>query len=224
MTTLHIPKPCHENWDAMTPQERGRHCDVCDKTVVDVTRMRPSEGRRFLGKLRDDLAAGAHVCVRAHADAAGKLLAPSATRRLLTNGLAAVLAVAMAGCHGSGPSVGQAQPAPTTQTQPAQQQPIQQQAQQPTPMMGEPVANTPESCITGDVAVTPTPIVPPAVGAVAVTPDPQPQVELGRVRAVEPTPQPPAPMMGKPVAQPPAIKGEAAATPRETKGKVAVDR
>ena len=32
---LSVPKPCHENWDNMTPNERGRHCDSCNKTVVD---------------------------------------------------------------------------------------------------------------------------------------------------------------------------------------------
>lgn len=35
---LSIPEPCHENWNEMTPQEKGRHCNVCAKTVVDFTR------------------------------------------------------------------------------------------------------------------------------------------------------------------------------------------
>ena len=32
-----IPEPCHENWGNMTPKEKGRHCDQCDKVVVDFT-------------------------------------------------------------------------------------------------------------------------------------------------------------------------------------------
>lgn len=34
---LYIPKPCHENWDKMTATEKGRHCDVCQKVVKDLT-------------------------------------------------------------------------------------------------------------------------------------------------------------------------------------------
>ena len=33
--TLSIPKPCHEDWDKMTINEKGRHCANCNKTVVD---------------------------------------------------------------------------------------------------------------------------------------------------------------------------------------------
>ena len=36
-TTIIIPTPCHQNWDAMLPQAQGRHCNACSKIVIDFT-------------------------------------------------------------------------------------------------------------------------------------------------------------------------------------------
>jgi hypothetical protein len=35
--TINIPKPCHEDWNTMTPEKKGRHCSSCEKTVYDFT-------------------------------------------------------------------------------------------------------------------------------------------------------------------------------------------
>lgn len=38
-----IPEPCHENWNAMTPDEQGRFCSLCSKSVTDFTQMSNDE-------------------------------------------------------------------------------------------------------------------------------------------------------------------------------------
>lgn len=52
-----IPKPCHQNWQQMTPAEYGRHCDHCCKTVVDFTAMTNAQ-------VIDYLSSSAKVCGR----------------------------------------------------------------------------------------------------------------------------------------------------------------
>lgn len=42
-----IPEPCHENWGKMKPNENGRFCLSCSKTVVDFTSMLPDEIQHF---------------------------------------------------------------------------------------------------------------------------------------------------------------------------------
>ena len=46
MTTLpqiEIKKPCHENWDAMKLNEKGRFCTSCQTIVIDFTTKTPEE-------------------------------------------------------------------------------------------------------------------------------------------------------------------------------------
>ncbi len=40
---IYIPKPCHENWNNMSVEEKGRHCAVCSKVVKDFTGMQKKE-------------------------------------------------------------------------------------------------------------------------------------------------------------------------------------
>ncbi|MGB0862213.1 MAG: hypothetical protein ACPGXZ_04810, partial [Saprospiraceae bacterium] len=32
---VNIPEPCNEDWSKMTPQEQGRFCGKCAKTIID---------------------------------------------------------------------------------------------------------------------------------------------------------------------------------------------
>jgi hypothetical protein len=119
---LHIPTPCYESWEGMTPlppERYGRHCAACDHAVVDVTSMPVAQGRRFL----NELTTAAHqdftqrTCIRAHSTPSGQLV--PGRRKLLTHALAAMLACTMAGCVGDGPELVNGQkPEPQQQTQP----------------------------------------------------------------------------------------------------------
>lgn len=46
--SISIPKPCHEDWNIMTPKEKGRFCDSCAKTVINFTKMEDYEIQDFI--------------------------------------------------------------------------------------------------------------------------------------------------------------------------------
>lgn len=47
---LSIPKPCHEDWSEMAPNEKGRFCKSCTKTVVDFTKMNTNQIQDYISK------------------------------------------------------------------------------------------------------------------------------------------------------------------------------
>lgn len=47
---ISIPTPCHEDWNDMTPADKGRHCSQCNKTVVDFTTSGPQEIALYLSQ------------------------------------------------------------------------------------------------------------------------------------------------------------------------------
>jgi len=53
-----IPEPCHENWDKMTPNENGRFCASCSKTVIDFSKMLPEEIQHFFIQNRNEKICG----------------------------------------------------------------------------------------------------------------------------------------------------------------------
>lgn len=53
-----IAKPCHENWDAMTPEVQGKFCAVCAKSVVDFSLMSDEAIVSFLESKTNDKICG----------------------------------------------------------------------------------------------------------------------------------------------------------------------
>ena len=52
-------KPCNVGWEQMTPEEKGRHCGLCSKTVLDFTQMNKTE---IQAELKTYFQQGQSVC------------------------------------------------------------------------------------------------------------------------------------------------------------------
>lgn len=46
--SIYIPKPCHEDWNKMTPTQQGKFCSNCSKQVVDFSLMSDQQILNFL--------------------------------------------------------------------------------------------------------------------------------------------------------------------------------
>lgn len=60
--TLTVSQPCHESWDEMLPEEKGRYCAACRKTVVDFSAMSDRQLAEFFKTRREP------VCGRFYSD------------------------------------------------------------------------------------------------------------------------------------------------------------
>ena len=47
---LKIETPCTEDWNKMSQNKVGRHCGICDKTVVDFTVMSKEDIANYISK------------------------------------------------------------------------------------------------------------------------------------------------------------------------------
>ncbi len=58
MLKISIPQPCHEDWNEMSPNEQGRHCSSCAKTVVDFTVLSDDEVKNFFINKKEERVCG----------------------------------------------------------------------------------------------------------------------------------------------------------------------
>jgi hypothetical protein len=65
---IKVADPCHENWDKMLAEEKGKFCLSCQKTVVDFSRMTNEEIIQYFeqnARLNDSVGqAGKSICGR----------------------------------------------------------------------------------------------------------------------------------------------------------------
>ena len=52
---LTIPEPCKQNWDDMIPNSEGKHCNSCQKTVVDFSNFTDKELVEFFKKAQGEV-------------------------------------------------------------------------------------------------------------------------------------------------------------------------
>ena len=72
---LQIPVPCHENWNNMTPEQQGRFCLSCQKTVVDFTTMTDAQILSYFQT------ASANTCGRFSSDQLNRNLTSTPARK-----------------------------------------------------------------------------------------------------------------------------------------------
>jgi hypothetical protein len=58
MKNIQIPNPCSENWEMMSPQEKGRFCSVCSKCVIDFTEKQPQQIQKIIEEKKDEQICG----------------------------------------------------------------------------------------------------------------------------------------------------------------------
>lgn len=192
---MHIATPCHEAWDDMAPRHAGRHCTVCDKTVVDLAALPVAARRERVAALTREARQGARLCVRGVVERDGAL---AGSRRVLTGGMAVLLAMTLAGCMGDGPQVEHAKAAAAPAAEAPTAMPADLRAVAPPvlltavePVQPDAAAVTPprttDQRAMGEMAV------PEPVEPVMVQPEPEyrPRVAMGAIACPPPTPQAP---------------------------------
>lgn len=76
---ISIPRPCHEDWEGMRPEDQGRHCAACSELVVDFSDWSNEAILEYIGNRN-----GARICGRF---AASQVQAPG-QREVMAAGIA----------------------------------------------------------------------------------------------------------------------------------------
>jgi len=179
MLKITIPEPCHEDWNKMTPDETGRHCSACAKSVVDFTHMSDDEVKHFFLNKKDDT----RVCGRFNQTQLHRIVIElpqhifSKPMPLWKKFLAACLVVfstTLFSCETkiSGTTVGtieMEQPVPGDEQGMVAISPTQQDTL-PKPPVCKTTIGTPPEVLQGDIMIVePGPV--PTVGIMAIEPD-----------------------------------------------------
>lgn len=94
---LKIVDPCAAAWDAMPGDDRRRHCERCDRAVVNVSAMRADEARELLAAH-----VGQRLCVRYAVDRRGDVVFRAPARPPPRVSLLTPLLLAACAAHGQG--------------------------------------------------------------------------------------------------------------------------
>lgn len=59
---IQIPVPCNASWLEMSKTKEGRHCSLCEKEVVDFTKMTEDQVKNYFFELSNDKVCGRFKC------------------------------------------------------------------------------------------------------------------------------------------------------------------
>lgn len=96
---ISIEKPCHEDWQAMTPETQGRFCGACEKTVVDFTTMSDAEILQYFSKPDVGKTCGRFRVEQLAESGAANSLKPSKSLLHFAYLLVVVLGVGLSSCN-----------------------------------------------------------------------------------------------------------------------------
>ena len=83
---LNINNPCSENWQTMSKNDLGRHCDNCRTDVLDFSKLSDEEIIKYLSKKQS-----AKICGRLEPHQMGRLLKAENSKKIKFNSIIAAL-------------------------------------------------------------------------------------------------------------------------------------